>query len=178
MTKYGCILADPPWKFGDKLPGKGRGASKHYPCMSVSEIQRFPLPPIADNCWLFLWRVASMQREALDVVNAWGFTVKSELCWVKTSEKTGRVVMGMGRSVRNAHEICLVCTKGKPIQVSKSVSSVIEAPRGYHSTKPEQIQDAIEALVGDVHKVELFARRHRAGWLCLGNQIDAAQAAE
>lgn len=169
--EYGCILADPPWKFGDPLPGKGRGAVKHYDCMAVSQIQRFPLPNLAPDCWLFLWRVASMQQEAIDVVKAWGFTVKSEFCWVKTSSKSGRIRMGMGRSVRNAHEVCLVCTKGRPIQVSKSIPSVIMAPRGEHSAKPEAVQDAIEALVGDVLKAELFARRQRDGWLCLGKGL-------
>lgn len=53
------LLADPPWKFGDKLPGTGRGASKHYPVLSVDEICSFALPPVADDALLFMWRVSA-----------------------------------------------------------------------------------------------------------------------
>lgn len=40
-----------------------------------------------------------------------------------------------------------------------------------HSRKPEDVQDRIEQLF-DGPYVELFARRQRSGWLCLGNEID------
>jgi N6-adenosine-specific RNA methylase IME4 len=148
---FGCLVADPPWRFSDGLPGLGRGSSKHYQCLTVSEIMRFPLPRIADNALLFLWRVASMQQEALDVAHAWGFTQKSEIAWVKTprtlnidqilrrarrrlkenglqwdeealaeqcveiaTAQARRVRIGMGRTARNAHEVCLICTRGRP----------------------------------------------------------------
>lgn len=91
-----CLVADPPWKFRDKLPGKGRGAAKYYGCMSVADICRFALPPLADDAYLFCWRVASMQREALDVVAAWGFILKTELVWVKRTS-SGKRWFGMGR---------------------------------------------------------------------------------
>jgi N6-adenosine-specific RNA methylase IME4 len=177
---FGCIVADPAWKFGDKLPGKGRGAAKHYSCMTVSEIMRYPLPPLMDSCWLFLWRVAAMQQEAFDVARAWGFTVKSEIVWVKTKNKPScnTVRIGMGRTVRNAHEVCLVCTRGKPIVYDHSVSSVIFAPRLTHSEKPEELQDKAEKLAGSVLKIELFARRYRPGWACVGDELQAAEAAE
>ena len=80
---YVCITADPPWKMGDKLPGKKRGAAKNYRVLTVSEIMRFPLPPIADDAILFLWRLSAMPQEALDVVKAWGFVPKSEIVWEK-----------------------------------------------------------------------------------------------
>lgn len=175
---YGCLVADPAWKFGDKLPGKGRGSEKHYGCMKLHEIMRYPIPGMLPDSWLFLWRVAAMQQEALDVVKAWGYVVKSEIVWVKTSVNTGRPVIGMGRSVRNAHEVCLVCTRGRPVVYDHSVPSVIYAPRGIHSAKPEAVQDAIEKLVGPVAKAEIFARRRRPGWECFGNQLSAAWAAE
>lgn len=34
---------------------------------------------------LFLWRVGAMQDEALAVIKAWGFTLKAELVWIKTT---------------------------------------------------------------------------------------------
>ncbi len=175
------LLADPPWKFGDKLPGKGRGAAKHYACMSAQEIMRFSLPPLADDALLLLWRVAAMQQSALNVAHVWGFTVKSEIVWVKTKESLSSSIdaasirMGMGRTVRNAHEVCLVCTRGKPVIRDHSVLSVIFAPRGEHSEKPEAIYEIAERLSKGPY-VELFARRRRARWLQLGNELPAVRA--
>jgi N6-adenosine-specific RNA methylase IME4 len=84
-VRYRVITADPPWSFGDKLPGPGRGAEKHYSVMPTDDICAFPLPPVEDDSLLFLWRVSAMQEEALRVVRAWGFVPKSEIVWVKTS---------------------------------------------------------------------------------------------
>ena len=66
------LVADPPWAFYDKLPGDGRGAEKHYATLTISDIMRFPLPPLGEPCLLALWRVAAMQQEALDVLRVLG----------------------------------------------------------------------------------------------------------
>jgi N6-adenosine-specific RNA methylase IME4 len=111
MKRYACLVADPAWSFGDKLPGKTRGAARNYEVMTVDDIcglarggewkqsnDDWRYPPnalamcgkrfaIADDALLFLWRVASMPQEALDVVKAWGFEPKSEIVWVKTTGK-------------------------------------------------------------------------------------------
>lgn len=161
------LVADCPWKFGDSLPGKGRGASKHYGCLTPSEIMRFPLPPLADDCILFLWRVASMQQEALDVAHAWGFTIKSEIVWRKNR-------IGMGRYVRNKHETCLIGRRGKMLdRLDKRVPSVFDAPVGKHSAKPDEFYDIVERLYAGPY-CELFARRHREGWTCFGDELEAA----
>jgi N6-adenosine-specific RNA methylase IME4 len=163
-------LADCPWRFGDKLPGPKRGASKHYRTMSLAEICTFDLPPIADDAWLFLWRVGAMQREALAVARAWGFSdPTSEIVWVKAAR--GRFQWGMGRTVRNVHEVCLVCRRGKPRRLSASVPSVVVAPRGEHSAKPDAFYAAVEKLAPGP-RVELFSRLRRPGWTCYGDEVD------
>jgi N6-adenosine-specific RNA methylase IME4 len=174
LSGYQIIAADPPWKFSDKLPGRGRGASKHYPCMPPADICAFPLPPIADDALLFMWRVASMQQEALDVARAWGFKPKSELVWAKTT-KTGKRHFGMGRYTRQCHETCIIATRGNGLGLikSRSVRSVFEAPVGRHSEKPEAFFEIIRDLCGDdVKRAELFARKTRPGWDCFGNEIE------
>ena len=45
------------------------------------------------------------------------------------------------------------------------------APNLRHSQKPDAIHDRIEALL-DGPYLELFARRERPGWTCLGNELD------
>lgn len=170
------LVADPPWRFGDNLPGPTRGAARQYKTMSVPEIMTFQLPTLAPDALLMLWRVSSMQREALDVVRAWGFTLKSEIVWEKLT-RTGKPWFGMGRYVRAAHETCLVCTKGRFKVRDRSVRSRFSAPvptgpdgRYIHSAKPEKFFDLVERLA-DGPYVELFARRHRPGWLCLGDEV-------
>jgi N6-adenosine-specific RNA methylase IME4 len=178
LGEFDVIVADCPWKFGDKLPGHGRGAEKHYDCMTVKELCAFELPPIASDAWLIFWRVGSMQAEALQIIKAWGFKAPtSEFIWVKTT-KAGKPRMGMGRSVRNCHEVALICKRGKPTRHSTSVPSVIFAPRGEHSEKPQAFYEAVELLTGPgLARAEMFSRRRRKGWTAFGNEVDKFKAA-
>lgn len=170
------LVADPPWSFRDSLPGPKRGASKHYRCMSSADICRLRLPPIATNAVLFLWSVSSMLQEALDVTRAWGFSPKAQLAWVKTTRRStadvgaARLAFGMGHQVRNCHEPCIIATRGRVPPKNRSVRSVFLAPLGAHSAKPDEFYELVEAM-HDGPYVELFARRQRSGWTCLGNEI-------
>lgn len=166
---YSVIVADPPWSFNDKLPGLGRGAQKHYKVMSLSDIKNFVLPVIASNAYLFLWRVASQVEESYQVVRAWGFTAKSELIWLKRTKNDKRW-FGMGHHVRAEHEVCIIAVKGSPKPRVRNIRSTFEAKAGKHSQKPEEFFDIIEELCYGPY-VELFARRQRSGWTCLGDQI-------
>lgn len=171
MTKYRVLCADPGWKFDDPLPGKKRGAVKHYRLMNVEDIKTFPLPPLEDDVTLFLWRVASMQKEALDVVDAWGFKpVKAEMIWLKKT-KFWKRWFGMGRIVRNEHEVVLIAHRGRPQRLVKNIRSTFEAHAGRHSDKPEKFYQIVEQLYTGPY-CELFARRNRPGWDCFGDEID------
>lgn len=171
MTAFKAIVADPPWSFGDMLPGKKRGAAKNYPCMNVAQIGGFDLPELDTDAVLFLWRVAAMQGEALDVVAMWGFQPKTEIVWYKQT-KTGRPWFGMGRWTRAAHETCIVATRGKPVRLDASIRSVFTAQVGRHSEKPDEFFALVEKLCPGPY-VELFARKARPGWTCYGNEINA-----
>lgn len=173
---YKVLCADPPWQFSDRLPGKTRGAERNYPCLSVEEICRFPLPPLASDCVLFLWRVASMPQAGLDVIRMWGFTPKTELIWLKKTVNGGRW-FGMGRTLRAEHETCIVATRGRPQAKNHSTRTTfvtdlggLSAEIGRHSEKPEKFYSIVEELF-DGPYCELFARRQRPGWTCLGNEI-------
>lgn len=185
---FSVIVADPPWSFGDKLPGKSRGAEKNYPVMKVGDMadrgfvyHKEIHEGTAPNALLFMWRVASQVEEANTLVRAWGFSPKSEIVWVKigkgvthhpSREGTG-LHFGMGRYVRMAHESCIIATRGKaiPLIQSHSERSILFAEVGRHSEKPEAFYDLVERLARGPY-LELFARRKRPGWTCLGNEID------
>lgn len=176
-TTVHTIAADPPWKFGDKLPGPSRSAEKNYPCMTVEELIAWQCTwdfTIADDAYLLLWRVASMQQEALDVVNGWGFIVKTELVWVKRTTG-GKRWFGMGRTLRAEHETCLIATRGRPRPLNLSTRSTFEAPVLGHSRKPDEFYDLVERAF-PAPRVELFARRRRDGWMQFGNELPAIAA--
>jgi len=176
---FRVIVADPPWLFNDKLPGKTRGAERHYSCMTTYDLCQFQLPPLADDCVLFLWRVASMQQAALDVARAWGFNVKTELVWLKKTVN-GKRWFGMGHTLRAEHEICLVALRGNSHIKNHSTRSTFvttEDVDGFsasvmrHSEKPARFYEIVESLY-DGPRVELFARRQRPGWTCFGDQLE------
>lgn len=175
---FRVLCADPAWSFDDALPGPKRGAAAHYRCQSLEAIQAFELPPLEDDAWLFLWRTGAHAREAFAVMDAWGFRYSgAEIVWVKTAgDDNRRLRIGMGRSVRNAHEVCLIGKRGRPARLDAGVPSVLHAPRGAHSQKPEAFYDLVERLCAGPY-VELFARRARPGWTCLGDEAPASEGA-
>lgn len=83
---------------------------------------------------------------------------------------------GMGRLFRQSHEIALIGIKGKIYSKlkNKSQRSVIFGINFRHSQKPEVLQDKLELMFPSVDGnkyLELFARRARPGWTCLGNEV-------
>lgn len=130
--------------------------------------------PVADDALLFLWRVSAMGEEAYTVVRAWGFTPKSEVVWLKRTVN-GKRWFGMGRYVRMEHEVCLIGARGSSASLvaDKSVRSTFEAValKDAHSRKPEELQDLVERLVPGGPYLELFARRPRPGWTCVGDEL-------
>jgi site-specific DNA-methyltransferase (adenine-specific) len=173
MTEpFALIVADPPWRFGDRLPGKTRGAAKHYPTLTVRELcafRPFHFAPVANNALLVMWRVSAMVEEAYQVVRAWGFTPKSELVWEKTTP-TGKPHFGMGHYVRASHETAIIAVRGRWKPLVRNVRSRFSAPVGRHSEKPESFYQLIETFAAGP-RLELFARREREGWTCLGNEV-------
>lgn len=168
--RFAVLVADPPWLFRDHMSqGEGKGASFKYDVLSLQEICAFELPPLLPDATLFLWRVAALQEDALQVMQTWGFTLKTELVWVKRT-KLGKRWFGLGHTVRAEHEVCLIGTRGRPQTLNKSIRSTFEAAVGQHSEKPEEFFKIVEQLRSGPY-VELFARKKREGWTCLGNEV-------
>ena len=194
---FRVVCADPPWPFGDKLPGQARGAAKNYDLLSVEDIREgnfigggfiravTTAPVIADDAYLFLWRVAAgsklkvltMVEEAYAVARAWGFASKTEIIWRKQT-KNGARHFGMGWHIRNEHEVCIVAVRGKPKPLVRNIRSVFDAPapsgvngRAIHSAKPEVFYATYPEKMSSGPYLELFARGQRPGWTCIGNEI-------
>ena len=166
---YSIIYADPPWTYNDKsIQG---AAANHYDTMSLEDIKSMPVQDMADDdCVLFMWATYPLLAEALEVINAWGFTYKSvAFTWVKLNKNGFGYFFGLGRWTRGNPEICLIAIKGKPKRLGLGVANLTIAPIGRHSAKPAIIREKIVQLMGDLPRVELFARNQTPGWGVWGN---------
>lgn len=175
---YQIIYADPPWSYRDKGNAGKRGSSHKYSCMTLDDICSLPVRDIAaPDCLLALWWVPPMPREALRVVEAWGFRLRTMkgLTWHKRT-KNGLSHFGMGHWTRSNSEDCLFATRGKPRRASAAVSQIIDAPKGRHSEKPAEAREKLVRLMGDVPRIELFARIHVPGWDVWGDQVEKCAA--
>lgn len=173
MTLYKTILADPPWKYDNKHTGGNMqsGAVQKYPTMSFTEIRDIPIKNIAGrDCVLFLWITTPLKSTIMKagIVESWGFNYKTSLYWNKNNN-------GLGFWFRNAVEECLICTRGKVTPFRSSLPNLFTAKPTRHSEKPEKFFEIIEPIIEkwDLNpKIELFARKKRDGWDCVGNDID------
>ena len=161
VTRYRTILADPPWDIQQK---GARGAVEHYPLLTLERIARLPVSDLAAaDAHLWLWVTNATLRHGYDIADAWGFTVRSPLTWVKFR-------LGLGNYLRNSTEHLLFATRGKaPVQF-RAQPTWIQAPVQDHSHKPEE-QYALIERVSPGPYLELFARRPQPGWDAWGNQV-------
>ena len=176
--KYQIIYADPPWKFEVWSYGTGLGRSpdNYYATIPVEDICKLPVTDIADkNCILFLWTTFPKLIEALQVIEAWGFRYRTNaFLWVKQNPNSMSFFEGLGYWTRKNTEPCLLATRGSPHRHDRDVPELIIAPRMAHSRKPDEIvRDRIIRLVGDLPRIELFARRKVEGGDCWGNEVES-----
>ena len=171
--KYAVILADPEWRF-EFYSEKGKtnsSADNHYPTSALDEIKARNVNSIAAmDCVLFLWATAPMFPDALSVMKAWGFSYKSQFIWNKDR-------IGTGYWNRNKHELLLIGTRGNvpAPAMGTQFSSLIDAPVGKHSEKPEAFYAIIEKYFPTLPKIELNRRGPaRAGWDAWGNEAEVA----
>ena len=161
--QYDLIYADPPWQY-DFAETDNRKIENHYETMTSDDIKNMTVPS-SENCLLLLWATAPKLKEALEVIDSWGFEYKTHAIWNKE-------IIGMGYWFRGQHELLLVATKGNfsPPQPGDRVSSIFSEKRQQHSRKPEIIYEYIEKTFSEAKKLELFSRQKREGWSSYGNE--------
>ena len=169
---FSVVYADPPWRY-DFCRSHRREIENHYPTMTRDEIAGLPVARLAaPDAVLVMWATWPKLDWALPVMEAWGFTFRTvAFVWVKTS--SNGLAWGMGNWTRSNTEMALLGTRGSPKRASASVHQVVMAPRGRHSAKPAEVRDRIVRLMGDVPRVELFARERVQGWEAWGNEVEA-----
>ncbi len=169
---FDLVCADPPWRY-EFAPTKASKIENHYPTMATEEIisivglrSRF-----ADNSCLYLWATNPKLKQAIEVLEGWGFRYVSNMVWVKDK-------IGMGYWARGRHELLLIGVKGKyaPPVESARPDSVVEANRTAHSAKPDEVYETLRRIHPKARPLELFARKKRPGWECWGNEVEGGLA--
>jgi len=172
--KYQIIYADPPWEYKESGSGK-RVVSSHYVTMKIDDIKKLPIQNISDDkCILWLWVTFPRLEQGLEVIKSWGFQYYGlGFDWVKMS-KNGKPSWGMGYYTRQNTEVCLIGVKKKLNRFSPLVRnelSVVHSERLAHSEKPNIFREKIVTIIGDVPRIELFARQKTKGWDVWGNEV-------
>lgn len=176
MKKYQIIYADPPWRYDNYGYHEAlRGVEKEYPTMNLDDIKALPIRNISDdNSILFLWVTCPLLPEGLDVINSWGFKYYTKaFCWVKINKNNMGLFWGMGNMTRANTEDCLLAIKGKPKRINADVHQVIMSDILEHSHKPAITRELIVRLMGNLPRIELFARKKVEGWDCWGNEVES-----
>ncbi len=157
-------MADPPWDIPQNRGG--RGVDRHYPLMTLDRIAGLPVARMAaDDAHMWLWTTNASMPEALELLQAWDFTFRSILTWIKPR-------FGMGQYLRTQTEHVLLGTRGKAPMQFRAQGSWFYAPLQEHSHKPEEQYAIIERCSPGPY-LELFARRPRPGWHVWGNEVDS-----
>jgi N6-adenosine-specific RNA methylase IME4 len=183
---YNIIYADPAWKFGSRLANgndkngivnlKQVKIGDNYSVMTTKEICDLKVSEISDkDCALFMWTTDAHLEEAMKVINAWGFKYKTiGFTWLK-KEKSGVQSCYVGFWTTKCAEICLLATKGNMSKYLKkrNVRQLVEATRGRHSEKPQEVRNRIVEMFGDIPRIELFARQKVEGWDAWGNEVES-----
>lgn len=171
---YSTILADPPWQFQNRT---GKVAPEHrrllrYPTMELKEIMDLPVEEVAAaRSHLYLWVPNALLLEGLKVMEAWGFTYKTNLVWYKIRKDGGPDGRGVGFYFRNVTELVLFGVRGsmRTLDPGRTQVNLMSTRKREHSRKPDEIYDLVEECSPGPY-LELFARFRRKGWHQWGNE--------
>jgi N6-adenosine-specific RNA methylase IME4 len=175
--QFGTTLIDPPWRFVNRT---GKMAPEHkrlhrYPTMSFVEIAALPVGELAlPQSHLYLWCPNALIAEGLQIMQAWGFTYKTNIVWLKVRKDGGPDGRGVGFYFRNVTELLLFGVRGKlrTRAAGRRQVNVIKTRKQEHSRKPDEVFDIIEECSPGPF-LELFARFKREGWTQWGDQVES-----
>lgn len=174
-TRFGTILADPPWRFTNRT---GKMAPEHkrlsrYDTMTLEDIFELPVPQLSDTtAHLYLWVPNALLADGLEVMKRWGFSYKTNIIWYKVRKDGGPDRRGVGFYFRNVTEMILFGVRGKNARTKapgRTQPNIILSRKREHSRKPDEHYEVIESCSPGPY-LELFARHPRPGWYQWGDE--------
>lgn len=176
--KYQIVLSDPPWqqtKGNLRKCRPNQGKSLDYETLSLSEIKQIHKDVSESLCDIkhnfFVWTIDKYLHDTESIMKDIGYELHARFIWNKLNG------IAPAFTVRYSHEYLLWFYKKGNILMPDitqrgKFTTVFSEQATIHSKKPEYAYSMIESMFPDTQKLELFARSKRAGWTCLGNEID------
>jgi N6-adenosine-specific RNA methylase IME4 len=163
-NKFQVIYCDPPWQYSNS--GFAMSAENKYPTMPLEEIKKINVKEItAENAVIFMWATNPILKDALNLMEGWGFEYKTNMVWIKTRHTAGFYVFGQ-------HELLLIGVKGSMLPTGDKPKSIITGNNDEHSKKPGSVYETIELMYPKMKYIELFARNIPVdGWVKWGNEV-------
>lgn len=173
---FGTVLIDPPWRFMNRT---GKVAPEHrrlarYETMATEELAQLPVGELMKPAsHVYLWCPNALLADGLRLLEAWGFTYKTNLVWYKVRKDGGPDGRGVGFYFRNVTELVLFGVKGKlrTGPAGRRQTNIIVHRKREHSAKPPTLYQVVEDCSPGPY-LELFARERRPGWQQWGNEVD------
>ena len=162
--------------------GTRAAASKHYGTMTVDQLKKMGVElrggGIANSdCALFMWATFPMLREALEVIEAWGFTYKTvAFNWVKQNKDRRRPVLGPRQLTRSILGDLPTRREGQAETHERQRAQRHPLARPAAQPQAGRGRDRIVELMGDLPRIELFAREAAPGWDAWGDEAPAPDA--
>lgn len=182
--QYDIALADPPWSYYGQQDKWG-AAAKFYPTMTDEELLNLPVRSVMnERSILFLWVTSPRLDFAIECIKKWNLYYRGiGFVWVKT-KRNGEPIKAQGvrpSIIKPLTELVLTASTvatGRPLKLEDEAvvqtifnDECVFAPKGEHSSKPCNVQDAIDKMYPGTSKIELFARALRPGWDSWGNEL-------
>ncbi len=145
-----------------------------YETLKLPDIMEIPVADCTSTtAHLYLWVPNALLAEGLKVMEAWGFSYKTNMVWYKIRKDGGPDRRGVGFYFRNVTELVLFGVKGRmrTLAPGRSMPNIIVAPKREHSRKPEELYEIIEKCSPGPY-LEIFARTQRQGWDAWGNETE------
>ena len=179
-------IIDPPWPYtprpshytkdgkqGDRnrLSGFiGLEGSEKYPTLDIAALGELPVAAWVDG-YVLCWTTGPFCHDAHHLMEQWGFPTRTMITWVKTNPDGTTKRGGVGHWYLGVTEYVLIGKKaGMPSRRTKQ-PGLFTTTTGRHSGKPPWLHEHVERFYPSPW-LELFARRPRDGWLCMGNELD------
>lgn len=175
--EFYTVLADPPWQFNNRT---GKMAPEHkrlsrYRTMNLDDIMALPVDKVVgETAHLYLWVPNALLPEGLKVMEAWGFSYKSNVIWHKVRKDGGSDGRGVGFYFRNVTELVLFGVRGKnarTLQPGRTQVNYLATRKREHSRKPDEFYNIVESCSPGPY-LEMFARGAREGWSVWGDQSE------
>lgn len=171
--RYRMITIDPPWP---ETGGGGRGAQRHYNVLRYDQIPSAVLGapvwrPLL-KFWVGIWTTKSSLPHGLKLLDACGAQYVTTWTWIKTTEATGQISLGMGQYGRHGVEFLLWGRRGQPGRNGTAwqrARADFDSPTGEHSEKPAfAYRQALEVFGGPA--LAMFERAPRPGFDVWGDE--------